>query len=324
MRIFLFFTFFIVLLQADGVKPAYVEIVEKGEHRYGVLIKTVVEAKKNPNVELKNIKACTVKSEATTQVLNTSYIKRYDLECTQTLKGQTIELEGLESQKTDLLLRLEFLDNSSQSALLNVANSTYMVEEAASSIQIVQTYTWLGITHILMGYDHLLFVFLLLLIVKNMPRLLWTISAFTLAHSLTMAGATLGLVSMPQGPVEAIIALSIVFLALEVVNEKKGKSSLTLQSPWIVAFIFGLLHGFGFAGALAEVGVPEEAITLALLFFNIGVELGQLIFVFAVVLVALLLQRFLAVKQMNLMTMVMVYAIGGLASFWMIERVLAF
>ncbi|CAA6820696.1 MAG: membrane protein, putative [uncultured Sulfurovum sp.] len=324
MRIFLFFTFFIVLLQADGVKPAYVEIVEKGEHRYGVLIKTVVEAKKKPSVELKNIKVCTVKSEATTQVLNTSHIKRYDLECTQTLKGQTIELEGLESQKTDLLLRLEFLDNSSQSALLNVANSTYMVEEAASRIQIVQTYAWLGITHILMGYDHLLFVFLLLLIVKNMPRLLWTISAFTLAHSLTMAGATLGLVSMPQGPVEAIIALSIVFLALEVVNEKKGKSSLTLQSPWIVAFIFGLLHGFGFAGALAEVGVPEEAITLALLFFNIGVELGQLIFVFAVVLVALLLQRFLAVKQMNLMTMVMVYAIGGLASFWMIERVLAF
>jgi len=137
-------------------------------------------------------------------------------------------------------------------------------------MQIVQTYTWLGITHILMGFDHLLFVFALLLIVKNIRRLLWTITAFTLAHSITMAGATLGFVQLAQAPVEAVIALSILFLAMEIVREKQGKAGLASQYPWIIAFIFGLLHGFGFAGALAEIGLPQQAITLALIFFNIG------------------------------------------------------
>jgi len=157
-----------------------------------------------------------------------------------------------------------------------------------------------------------------------MRRLLWTITAFTLAHSITMVGATLGFVSMPQKPVEAIIALSILFLAMEIVHEKQGKIGLTSRFPWLIAFIFGLLHGFGFAGALAEIGLPQQAITLALIFFNIGVELGQLMFVAVVVLVGWILQHLKYPNLLEKAETVVVYVIGGLSAFWVIERLSTF
>jgi len=140
----------------------------------------------------------------------------------------------------------------------------------------VSSYLLFGFTHILGGFDHLLFVLALLILVPNMRILIWTITAFTIAHSITLAAATLGFVNFPQPPVEAVIALSIVFVATEIIHVSQGRPGLTQRRPWIVAFTFGLLHGFGFAGALTEVGLPEQAIPLALLFFNVGVELGQL------------------------------------------------
>jgi hydrogenase/urease accessory protein HupE len=323
-KIFSLSILLVSFLQADILKPAYLEVIQKSNETYAVLLKVPVKANKKPPIKLKNIKGCKDKKIALRSHVNNAYMERHNLLCSQGLKGKTIELEGLENTEIDVLLRLEFLDNSSQSVLLNSAKSSYSVKEDASPFQIIQTYTWLGVTHILMGFDHLLFVFLLLLIVQNMRLLLWTISAFTLAHSMTIAGATLGFVYLPQQPVEAIIALSIVFLALEIVYKKKGKVGLTFQYPWIVAFIFGLLHGFGFAGALGEIGLPQQAITLALIFFNVGVELGQLMFVLIIVLVAFLLRYLIAVKLMEKLEMLLLYAIGGLASFWMLERVLAF
>ncbi|CAA6808171.1 MAG: membrane protein, putative [uncultured Sulfurovum sp.] len=323
-KITFLFTLFVSFLQADVVKPSYLEVIQKNNNTYSVLLKVAVEDNQKPSLSVREIEGCPQKNTSLIRLANGSYVERYEVECQESLKGKTIAVEGLESRTSDLLLRLEFLDNSSQSALLNSVKNSYSIEEDASSVQIIQTYTWLGITHILLGYDHVLFVFLLLLIVKSMRRLLWTISAFTLAHSLTMAGATLGLVHMPQQPVEAVIALSIIFLALEIMHEKQGKVGLTSQYPWIVAFIFGLLHGFGFAGALSDIGLPEQAITLALVFFNIGVELGQLIFVLFVVLIALVLRKFIQRKSIEKIEIIVVYATGGLASFWMIERVLAF
>ena len=157
-----------------------------------------------------------------------------------------------------------------------------------------------------------------------MRRLLWTITAFTLAHSLTMVVATLGIVHLPSAPVEAIIALSILFLAMEIIHEKQGKVGLTSLYPWLIAFIFGLLHGFGFAGALAEIGLPQQAITLALIFFNIGVELGQLMFVGTVVLIAVILQRLSYLTLLNKLQTTVVYMIGGVSAFWLIERTLSF
>jgi hydrogenase/urease accessory protein HupE len=149
-------------------------------------------------------------------------------------------------------------------------------------MQVAGTYLHLGVEHILFGIDHLLFVLALLLLVKGWWRLVQTVTAFTVAHSLTLAAATLGFVHVPQQPVEAVIALSIVFVASEIVHERQDRSGLSARQPWIVAFAFGLLHGFGFAGALSEVGLPQTAIPVALLFFNVGVELGQLLFIVSV------------------------------------------
>jgi len=185
-------------------------------------------------------------------------------------------------------------------------------------------YTLLGIDHILVGIDHLLFVLALLFVVGGGWRLVKTITAFTIAHSITLGLATLGYINMPSAPVEAAIALSIVFLCVEIIHAQQGRAGITFSYPWIVAFAFGLLHGLGFAGALSEIGLPPAEIPLALLFFNIGVELGQLLFVFAVLGVLAIFRygagitrdspHFLKVERVS------VYVIGVLASYWLIER----
>jgi len=323
-KIFYIFIIFVGFLHADIIRPAYLEIIQKSTNNYTILLKVPMQKDKTISMKVQDIEGCKEKGSHTKRHVNGSSMDRVTLSCQQSIKGKTIEVQGPENTKMDLLLRLEFLDSTSQSKLLNPLHHSYTIKENASSMQIIQTYTWLGITHILLGFDHLLFVFALLLIVKNVRRLLWTITAFTLAHSITMAGATLGVVHIPQQPVEAIIALSILLLAMEIIHEKQGKVGLASRYPWMIAFIFGLLHGFGFAGALAEIGLPNQAITLALIFFNIGVELGQLMFVATVVLVALLLQRLNYPRFMKKVEMFVVYAIGGISAFWMIERIVAF
>ena len=189
------------------------------------------------------------------------------------------------------------------------------------------TYLRLGVEHILFGIDHLLFVLALLILVQGGRRLLVTVTAFTLAHSLTLADATLGLVRMPQRPVEAVIALSIMFVATEIVRGREGRPGLRAERPWMVAFTFGLLHGFGFAGALREVGLPQQAIPVALLFFNVGVELGQLMFIASVLAVAAVARRIaqrVALPRPAWAWRVPAYAIGTVTAYWTIERVVQF
>ena len=195
--------------------------------------------------------------------------------------------------------------------------------DSESAWQIAVTYLVLGVEHILLGIDHLLFVLALLLIVGNWRTLIATITAFTVAHSITLAAATLGYVHVPQQPVEAVIALSILFLASEIMHMRRGKPGLARRWPWLVAFIFGLLHGFCFAGALSEVGLPENAIPLALLFFNIGVEVGQLLFVGGMILLYRL-WRMTAMQPAPWAQALPVYAIGSVAAYWTIERVASF
>jgi hydrogenase/urease accessory protein HupE len=184
-------------------------------------------------------------------------------------------------------------------------------------------YLKLGIEHILSGVDHLLFVLALLMLCRGTMQLVKTITAFTVAHSITLALATLGIVQVPQRPVEAVIALSIVFVASEIAHEGQGRAGWTRRWPWLVAFSFGLLHGFGFAGALREVGLPEQAIPLALLCFNLGVEVGQLTFL-AVALPLLAWLRRSALAQTAWAWRLPAYGIGCVAAFWTIERVAAF
>ena len=197
--------------------------------------------------------------------------------------------------------------------------------------QVAAAYLGLGVEHILFGADHLIFVLALILLVRGWKRVLLTVTAFTVAHSITLGAATLGYIQVPGPPVEAAIALSIVLVAVEIVNVSRGQESLAARIPWLIAFAFGLLHGLGFAGALSEVGLPGHAIPVALLFFNIGVELGQLFFIAAVMaLFAILRPLWLRVVRPDatrahaLPTVAAAYCIGGIASFWLIERVYVF
>ena len=309
---------------ADEIKLSYLEIKEIKSQHYSVLLKLPSKDKQKLPIALQLPKECSLTLPKTSHLVNSTYLDRWQMKCNEGLTDKTLHIEGLKSTGTELLLRLELLSGVSHSKLLSPSRSSYRVPKDASSWQIVQTYTWLGITHILLGFDHLLFVFALLLLVKNMRRLLWTITAFTLAHSLTMVVATLGIVHLPSAPVEAIIALSILFLAMEIIHERQGIIGLTSRYPWIIAFIFGLLHGFGFAGALAEIGLPQQAVTLALIFFNIGVELGQLMFVATVVILVVILQRLTYPALLNKLQTAVVYMIGGVSSFWLIERTLSF
>lgn len=240
-----------------------------------------------------------------------------------TLDQAVIRFDGLEATITDVFARFVWLDGSVTRTIARPGQPQIRVSAQRSSWQVAQDYTLLGIDHILSGFDHLGFVLALLLIVRGTRRLLITVTAFTLAHSITLAAATLDLVHLPGPPVEATIALSILFLAVELVRLDRGCAGLTARYPWIVAFIFGLLHGFGFAGALTEVGLPQNEIPLALLMFNVGVELGQLMFI-ALVLVLITLARQSGRSWPRWCDRIPAYGIGSMASFWLIERLSRF
>lgn len=319
--IFLFIGLFSFFAMADELKLSYLEITENSPKSYSLLLKIPLNEKQKLDITVQMPKTCKVRRAKRTQNMQKTSLETWQVTCKNGLANQSIAIVGLGD--LELLLRLDLLAQS-HSILLSSSKASYSIPKIQENFEIVQTYTWLGITHILLGFDHLLFVFALLLIVKNMRRLLWTITAFTLAHSLTMIVATLGLVSLPQAPVEAIIALSILFLAMEILHEKQGKIGLTSRYPWLIAFIFGLLHGFGFAGALADIGLPQQAITLALLFFNIGVEVGQLLFVATVVFIVLLLKRLKLPTLLDKLQTLVVYTMGGISAFWLIERTLSF
>jgi hydrogenase/urease accessory protein HupE len=228
-------------------------------------------------------------------------------------------VEGLSATLIDVLARVERSDGSTQIARLNPSAPEFIVEAAPTLAQVAATYLGLGIEHILFGFDHLLFVLALLLLVEGWRRLALTITAFTVAHSLTLVAATFHLVRLPPTVVEALIALSIVLVAVEIVRTRSGETGLTARWPWLIAFVFGLLHGLGFAGALAEIGLPAGAIPEALLFFNFGVEFGQLL-VTGIVLTSLRLARETGIRWPIWSWRAATYAIGSLAAFWTIER----
>ena len=237
------------------------------------------------------------------------------------LDGWEVTVHGLQATMTDVLVRIALTDGRVVSRLLRPdAPSFVFGPETAGPA--AGGYFVLGVKHILFGIDHLLFVLALVLIVRGVPLLVKTITAFTVAHSITLALATLGFVKIPSAPVEAIIALSIVFVASEIVRSWRGERGLTERAPWIVAFTFGLLHGFGFAGALSQVGLPQNDIPLALLLFNIGVEAGQLAFV-AVVLAILAVVRRIRLPALEWARLAPPYAIGTVAMFWVIQRIAA-
>jgi len=262
-----------------------------------------------------------------------AFVEKWQAKCPGGLVGREISIDGLSATRTDVLARIERADGTSQTTRLTPEQVSFVVTAAPSALEVSKTYFVLGVEHILLGVDHLLFVLGLLFLVGNWKQLVGTVTAFTVAHSITLAAATLGWVYAPQAPIEATIALSVMFVAAEILHRAQGRVGLAARAPWLVAFVFGLLHGFGFSGALREVGLPEKDIPLALLFFNVGVEVGQLLFIAAVVLLMSAVTRLLRKPghdehgpwhSESLIRVPVAYAIGSIAAFWTVQRVVGF
>jgi hydrogenase/urease accessory protein HupE len=235
------------------------------------------------------------------------------------LAGQEVSIIGLDSTILDVLLSIERPGLARQTMLLNADMPETVIGEAGNGLSGGIGWMRLGVDHILGGYDHLAFVLGLMLLVRHWRGLVLALTSFTLAHSLTLAMTTLGYISLPSRPVEAAIALSIVILAIEAVQERKGQVGWLRGRPWLMAFPFGLLHGLGFAGALGEMGLDPDHVAWPLLWFNIGVEIGQLIFVATVLAVSWLVMRFWR-EHFERLRRATPYVIGPLAMFWLFQR----
>lgn len=308
---------------AHKLQPAYLEISEQNTGTFNVLWKRPLVGNRPMDIYPRLPETCSNLTEPVLRPSDSAAIERWLIECGSGLTNQTIVIDGLVKTVTDTLLRIELAEGSMHTTVLRPDSPNFLVPEKPSKAKVAGSYLGLGIEHILGGFDHLLFVLGLLLIVRSTMLLIKTITAFTLAHSVTLAMAALGFVHVPQTPVEAVIALSILFLATELSKQHRGEIGLTSRAPWLVALSFGLLHGFGFAGALSEIGLPQTDIPLALLFFNVGVEVGQLMFVAAVLVAQLLIQR-IKVKWPVWAEQVPAYGIGSLAAFWFIQRTVSF
>ena len=311
---------------AHESRPAYLEINETAAGRYSVLWRTPVLSGMRLPIALRFAEGVRTLIEPVESELNDSLIERRIIDTGPAgLIGQRIEFVGLQASITDVLVRVSRLDGSLTTTLVHPAQPWIEIAATPGAFSVAGTFLAHGIQHILGGFDHLLFVFGLLLLVRNGWMLVKTITAFTLAHSITLALAVLGAVRLPGPPVEATIALSILLLAVEIARKNRGEISFTLQWPWVVAFCFGLLHGFGFAGALAQIGLPQRDLPLALFTFNVGVEIGQLMFVAAVLSLRALLLRFRRARPTLLYARpVASYGLGTLAAFWFFESVSSF
>jgi hydrogenase/urease accessory protein HupE len=309
---------------AHEVRPGYLELRQTGPETYDVLWKVPgrgEDLRLGLYVELPA--GCNTLTPPRTTIANNAFTERWTVTCAGGLTGGTIHIAGLTATTTDVLVRLERLDGTTQVTRLTPSDPSFVVEAAPRAMEVVRTYVVLGIEHILSGIDHLLFVLALLIITRGGWKLVRTVTAFTISHSITLSAATLGFVHVPQRPVEAVIALSIVFVAAEIVHMRRGVEGIAAKAPWVVALGFGLVHGLGFAGGLSEAGLPQGHIPIALAFFSLGVEIGHFLFI-GVVLSLMALVRRARTPFPRWVELVPPYAIGGVAMFWVIQRIAAF
>ena len=309
---------------AHELQPSSLELRQLTPERYEVIWRAPIYYGKAHPARLQLPEQWQTVGEPTIKQLSDSALHRRVVSVPKrAIDGGVIRFLGLEATITDVFVRFIWLDGTQATAIARPNRPWVEIVAQRSGWQVAWDYTVLGVDHILSGFDHLTFVLALLLIVSGARRLLITVTSFTLAHSITLAAATLGVMWVPGPPVEATIALSILFLASELVKVNRGQTSLTARYPWVVAFTFGLLHGFGFAGALGDVGLPQNEIPLALLMFNVGVELGQLLFI-AAVLALLAVVRKVRTEWPDWAHQLPAYGIGSIAAFWFIERISGF
>jgi len=309
---------------AHEVRPAYLQLHQTGADSYDVLWKVpALGDTMRLSLYVQLPQACSNLKQPRGLFANNGYTEQWSIECQGGLAGSTVRIAGLTATLTDVLVRVERLDGSTQVARVTSSSPSWVVEAMPRRLEVARTYLALGIEHILTGVDHLLFVSGLLLLVNGIRRLLLTVSAFTLSHTVTLTLATLGFVHVPPAPVETVIALSILFVAWEVLRKDSNPNGLAQRKPWLVAFSFGLLHGLGFAGGLSAAGLPTAHIPLALGFFSAGVEVGHFSFVGSALLIVGALRRWLS-RLPRWSWRIAPYAIGSCASFWLIARLAAF
>lgn len=308
------------LALAHEARPAYLEIKETSPGRFDVLWRTPVLSGMPLPVALKFPEGVRDLREPIVQDLSGSLLERRAIEFVGGgPAGNRIEIAGLQGTITDVLVRVEMADGRKWTTIVRPSQPWVEIAVSQGWMTLCATYVAHGIRHICFGVDHLLFVLGLLLIVKDRLTLVRTVTAFTVAHSLTLAVATFGYADPPVEPLNAAIALSIFFLGPEIVRSWRGETSLAIRHPWVVAFIFGLIHGFGFAGALTSAGLPSGDLPLALLSFNVGVEIGQLGFVLLVVLLERAFRQLL-IRWPRWAQVLPGYTVGTLGAFWTIQR----
>jgi hydrogenase/urease accessory protein HupE len=304
---------------AHEVRPGYLELTETANGSIAVLWKKPVGGEVQIDIAPVFPEECRFSTPDRQQITPGAIVVRGALACPDGLPGKTLRIAGLEATITDVLVRVIHDDGRTETHLIRPTTPTLTFGAATTTGERARTYLRLGVEHILLGVDHLLFVLGLILIVRDRVMLVKTITAFTVAHSLTLAIATLGWANAPALPLNAAIALSILFLGPEIVRVWRGETSFTIRHPWVVAFAFGLLHGFGFASGLRAMGLPQAEIPLALFLFNVGVELGQLAFVFLVLALERAF-RVLEIRWPRLVALSPGYAVGVLGAFWTIQR----
>jgi hydrogenase/urease accessory protein HupE len=310
-----------VRILAHEVRPGYLEITEKNDGNIHVLWKVPVLGNRVLSImpEFSDLWLEGVKSRSSET--SSAIIWRWIINPENSqLKEQTISIRGLDLTMTDVMVKVNFADGTGLIKILKPESPSFSLSDGSTGIAVLD-YLSLGIEHILLGIDHLLFILGLMLLSKTTRQLLKTITAFTIGHSISLALASLGVLFVPEKPLAVVIALSILFLAVELIREKRGDTTLTIRKPWIVAFGFGIIHGIGFAGGLMKLGLPETAIPVALLFFNIGVEIGQVLFILLAMAMAASYRK-MEFKVRRWGDYVPAYIIGSFAAFWFIGRCL--
>ncbi|CTQ61935.1 HupE/UreJ family protein [Roseibium album] len=315
------------LAHGHALQPGYVSLEQKGENIWQVFWRKPDVSGKPMPIDLLLPSGCSPRKGPLPSASAGAWEAVWTAVCEEALPGSVVSIPGLENTQTDVLLRFVPSEKTAVSLRLTADATSAVLPKEPGPFKVLGTYAGLGFVHILEGWDHLLFLFALLVLVRGFWRLVGAVTAFTVAHSLTLAASTLGWIALPPAPVEAVIALSIVFLASEIALSTPDEKRLSQSAPWVVTFAFGLLHGLGFAGALKEIGLPQSDIPLALFAFNVGVEAGQLAFIVLATVIVFAVSRLLRkgpVLARRPVGLTLAYMIGSLSSFWLIERVLYF
>jgi hydrogenase/urease accessory protein HupE len=309
-------------VQADELRPGYLEFTERAKGEWTLVWKAPMRGGLTPQTQPVLPENCAPIGQPTRAISGIALVTTSTISCKGDISGHAIGLSNFDAAQTDVLVRVQPLGRPVQALRLTPAEPQAEIRARPDSWQVARTYFITGVEHILFGYDHLLFVVSLVLLLSGFWTIAKAVTAFTVAHSITLIGTTLGFLGLPQKPVESVIALSILFLAVEIVKKRPDSPRLSERIPWLVAFGFGLLHGFGFAGALNEIGLPESDVPTALLTFNLGVEAGQLVIV-ALSLGALAALRRFAADLLHPALRLAAYGIGTISAFWFIERTFA-